>query len=134
MISNLTFSQEDYLEKGKYIWQHFVPKSGQAEFVQGELLRAIEKLRDEALRNGNGNFNEKCHEILIQYLREKLTDKEIFDNKTIQQIKKDLKRLNIENQPYTDDDIYDRISNRIVDWYLYYGEQIKHKKNSKLYC
>lgn len=81
-------TQEEYLENGKYIWKNFVPKSGQAEFVQGELLRAIEKLRDEAQRNGNGNFNEKCHGILVSYLREKLSDNELFDNKTIKMLRK----------------------------------------------
>ena len=41
-----------YFEEAKSIWQTYVPKSGQAETVQGELLRAVEKLRDEAIRNG----------------------------------------------------------------------------------
>ena len=34
----------NYFEEGKQIWKSFVPKSGQAETVQGELLRAVEKL------------------------------------------------------------------------------------------
>ncbi|WP_299333942.1 hypothetical protein [uncultured Psychroserpens sp.] len=127
-------TEKEYLEHGRYIWQHYVPKSGQSEFVQGELLRAIEKLRDEAHRNGNINFNEKCHRILISYLREKLTDEHLFDNATIKKINKDLDRLSIEDQPYTYDDIYDRIDNRIVDWYLYYGNDIKHETNTDLYC
>ena len=76
-------TSEEYLEKGKFIWQNFVPKSGQAETVQGELLRAIEKLRDEAHRNGNANFNKNCHGILVEYLREKLTDKKILDRKSV---------------------------------------------------
>jgi hypothetical protein len=41
-------TKEEYFKKAKSIWQSYVPKSGQSEFVQGELLRAIEKLRDEA--------------------------------------------------------------------------------------
>ena len=41
-------TNKDYLEKEKYIWKTFVPSSGQAEYVQGELLRAIAKLQDEA--------------------------------------------------------------------------------------
>ncbi len=127
-------TQEKYLEHGKNIWQDFVPKSGQAEFVQGELLRAIEKLRDEAHRNGNGNFNENCHGILIQYLRTKLSDKQVFEDKTIEQINRDLDRLSIEDQPYTDDDIFDEIDDRIVDWYLYYGAEIRHEKNTELNC
>ena len=37
------------------IWQDLVPEQGQSEWLQGELLRQIEKLRNEAL--GNGNIN-----------------------------------------------------------------------------
>lgn len=29
---------EEYLEIGKFIWKTYVPKSGQAETIQGELL------------------------------------------------------------------------------------------------
>lgn len=130
----MKMTEEEYLENGKYIWQNFVPKSGQAEFVQGELLRAIEKLRDEAHRNGNGNFNEKCHKILIHYLRTKLSDKQVFEEKTIKLINKDLDRLSIEEHPYTDDTIFDEICNRIVEWYLYYGGAIRHEKNTELNC
>ncbi len=127
-------TEEEYFEKAKFIWQNYVPKSGQSEFVQGELLRAIEKLRDEAHRNGNINFNEKCHGILIRFLREKLSNKKVFDKKTIEQINEDLDRLSIEEQPYTWDDIFDRICDRVVDWNIFYGNEIKHEKNSELYC
>ena len=127
-------TSEEYLEKGKFIWQNFVPKSGQAETVQGELLRAIEKLRDEAHRNGNANFNKNCHEILVEYLREKLTDKKIFDAETIEQINTDLDKIKIENQPYLEDDIFDRIDDRIVDWFMFYGDKKLHKKNPDLNC
>ena len=37
-----------YAEEAKQLWQTYVPKSGQADTVQGELIRAIEKLQDEA--------------------------------------------------------------------------------------
>ena len=127
-------THEEYLETGKYIWQNFVPKSGQAELVQGELVRAVAKLRDEAQRNGNINFNEKCHGILIAYLRTKLSDHEIFNSKTILQINTDLDRLSLEGQPYTDDELFDRLDERVVDWYMCYGDEITHKNNADLYC
>lgn len=48
----------DYLEKADELWEQYVPKSGQANTVQGELLREIEALRIEAQENNNLNFDE----------------------------------------------------------------------------
>lgn len=123
-----------YPEIAKKIWNELVPPIGQADTIQGELLRAIEKLRDEAQRNGNINFNKNCHGILIDYLRQNLVDENIFEKETTTEINADLDKLSKKNSPYTDDDIYDRITNRIVDWYLKNPKQIAHKKNDKLYC
>ncbi len=129
-----TVNNKDYFDTAKIIWQKLVPKSGQADTVQGELLRAIEKLRDEAQRNGNGNFNNNCHGILIKFLRQTLVDENVFEKATIIEINDDLDRLSKKNNPYTDDDIYDRITYRIVDWYLKNPTQIEHKKSDILYC
>lgn len=125
---------EEYQEIGQFIWKTYVPKSGQAETVQGELLRAIEKLADEAQRNGNINFNADCHGILISYLRKYLTDTTIFEKETIDIINTDLDTISKEDQPYTEDDLYDRLRYRIFDWYLKNRTPIPNIKNSKLYC
>ncbi len=45
-----------YREEAKALWKSAVPSRGQADTVQGELLRATEKLRDEAMRNGVAVF------------------------------------------------------------------------------
>jgi hypothetical protein len=127
-------TRDEYFEIGEFIWKTYVPKSGQAETVQGELLRAIEKLADEAQRNGNINFSEDCHGILISYLREYLLDERVFDKETVAQTTKDLDTISVEDEPYTDDDLYDRIRERIVDWYLKYETPIPHISNPKLYC
>ena len=37
-----------YQQEARSLWQTSVPPRGQAATVQGELLRAVEKLRDEA--------------------------------------------------------------------------------------
>jgi hypothetical protein len=55
-----------YLEEARSLWQTPVPASGHAATVQGELLRAVEKLRDEAQRNGNLNWGSG-HEVFIEY-------------------------------------------------------------------
>lgn len=48
---------QKYFDECKYIWANYVPKSGQAQNLQGELLREIEKLRCEAQDNGNMNWD-----------------------------------------------------------------------------
>lgn len=123
-----------YFNKAKFIWQNFVPNSGQANTVQGEMLRAIEKLRDEAQRNGNINFNENCHSLLIAYLRKNLTDSTVFNDILISQISSDLDRLSESNHPYLEDDIYDRINDRIVDWFDKNPNGLPHHENPDLYC
>jgi hypothetical protein len=55
-----------------WIWRNLVPKSGQADTVQGELLRAVEKLSWEAQNNGNINWDDRF-EMLIEFLRATLS-------------------------------------------------------------
>lgn len=121
-----TVNKSNYFETAKVIWQKLVPKSGQAETVQGELLRAVEKLRDEAQRNGNGNFHPRCHGMLITYLRKYLNGRE--------GVHEDLDRLSSAAQPYLADDLYDRLTDRIVDWCVQQPALVPHVKNAELYC
>ena len=120
-----------YFEEAKEIWQQFVPDSGQAETVQGELLRAVEKMRDEAIRNGNSNWDEGF-EMLLNYLNEKLLNKEAFNKDEIEETKKILKRLENYDEPYLEDDYYDVLGDRVVKYYKYYGSK-PHKNNPKLH-
>jgi hypothetical protein len=71
---------------------------------------------------------------LISYLREKLSDKKVFDDRIINQINRDLDRLGIEEQPYLEDDIFQRIRDRIVDWCIIYQKLIPHEKNVNFFC
>ena len=121
----------DYFKEAKEIWKKFVPKSGQAETVQGELLRAVEKLRDEAIRNGNGNWDEGF-EILLKYLNDKLLNADAFSKEQIEETKVILKRLENFDEPYLEDDYYDVLGDRVVDYYKYYGPQ-PHTINPNLH-
>lgn len=124
----------EYHQTAKFIWKTYVPKSGQAETVQGELLRAIEKLADEAQLNRNANFQKNCHGLLISFLRKHLADTKTFDAATIQQIKQDLNTLLIKEEPYIEEDLYDRLRDRIVEWYMLHTTPIPHAKNARLTC
>jgi hypothetical protein len=66
-----------YPQEARSLWRTSVPHSGQAATIQGELLRAVEKLRDEAQRNGNINW-DGGYETLIAYLRDNLLGSPLF--------------------------------------------------------
>lgn len=112
----------DYFEEAKSIWKEFVPKSGQAETLQGELLRAVEKLRDESHRNGNRNW-DNGFKTLSSFLQTNLCDKAIFSKERIRQIKQSLKLISKSKQPCLDDDPYDFLGERVVDFYKHYGSK-----------
>jgi hypothetical protein len=114
--------QINYLDEARRIWQEFVPKSGQSDTVQGELLRAVEKLRDEAMRNGNGNWDEGFR-ILLSYLKQHLLDATVFSPDQIERTKNVLKRLRRGNDPLLEDEPYDYLGERVVDYYRHYGSK-----------
>ncbi len=111
-----------YFKEAKAIWMQFVPKSGQAETVQGELLRAVEKLRDGAIRNGNGNWDQGF-ELLLAYLRTYLLDEAVFPTKVIAQTAAILGQLRDYENPLLKDEPYDELGDRVVEYYRHYGSQ-----------
>lgn len=97
-----------------WLWDRLVPLSGQADTLQGELLRAVEALRSEAQRNGNGNWGDRF-ERHVDFLDRQLCDETLFDAEMNAQTRRDLDRLrDSEHSPYLDDDLYDRLVDRIV--------------------
>lgn len=125
-------TQEEYRKIGKFIWHNYIPKSGQSDTVQGELLRAIEKLRDESQRNGNANW-DKGHEILATYILTILTESDDVPEEVKLQLKQDIDRILDYEAPYTEDDLFDRIEKVIFDWYLCNKEPIPREHNPNLW-
>jgi hypothetical protein len=122
---------KEYDEIGRYIWQAYVPNSGQSKMVQGELLRAIEKLRDEAMRNGNVNWDDGFV-ILAHYIVDTLSASNDISSQQKVQLKSDVDRILDYDHPYLEDDLYDRITHVIIDWYLSHKDPIPRKRNPKL--
>lgn len=106
-----------YFEEAKILYQNFVPKSGQADTVQGELIRAVEKLRDEAQRNGNGNWDQGF-KMFCKYIEDTLCKSGVFDKTSQNEIKNDVNRLRDYKNPYMEEDLYDRLTDHVVEWYL----------------
>ncbi|MCG5213802.1 hypothetical protein [Streptosporangium sp. KLBMP 9127] len=120
-----------YAEEARRIWKTYVPPRGQADTVQGELLRAVEKLRDEAYRNGNVNWDEH-HERLLAYLHEKLTGSGLFDAETSRQLIADMDLLADFEHPLVDDEPFDRVTVRVIDWCRTHPDPIPHEHDSNL--
>lgn len=126
-------SNLQYPDVAKKIWKTRVPPSGQAATVQGELLRAIEKLRDEAHRNGNINYSAS-HKLLAQFVMNTLVNSELFNQKEIAQIKREAKKLMKASAPYLEDDTYDYLTDQICVFHLKNEHPIPHQRNPEIIC
>ncbi len=103
----------DDREIAKWIWHNLVPKSGQCNTVQGELLRAVEKLSWEAQNNGNINW-DAGFERLIDYLERTLCGEAGISDELKQSIREDLTVLRDHDYPYTEDDLCNRLTAAVV--------------------
>lgn len=107
------------------IWTELVPRTGTATTVYGELLQAVEKLRDDARRNANNNNRKsnnyrKRHKRMAIFIRDTLIDSRLFDKSETDRIRNDTHRLMKSSRPYTNDDIYDHLVDQVC---IYYKEK-----------
>lgn len=139
--------QAKYFKECKFIWQNFVPKSGQADSVQGELLRQIEKLRNEACDNGNINWNEDFV-WFCDFLKKTFQEAELFDEDRMHKIECALEYIkdngnyamayadgeildedvDIIHLAYTKDDLYDYLADAVAEYYLANPNPISYDK------
>jgi hypothetical protein len=125
-------TEDEYRELGRRVWETYVPKRGQAVTVQGELLRANEKLRDESQRNGNTNWDEG-HEILAKFLLDTLTESPVVNDQAKAQLRSDIDRLLDFEHPYTEDDLFDRIERALLDWCAAHPDPVPRASNPALH-
>jgi hypothetical protein len=127
----------------KWIWGNLIPAEGQSIWVQGEVLRAIEKLRREAQANGNVNWDDRF-EMFVDYIEKVFKSEKRLDGEIIKQIEVDLDRLkdfetlnnpdfDKEKLPYVNNDLYDRLCECLVAFCKLNPELIKRELESKQY-
>lgn len=121
----------NYFEEARSLWQRYVPARGQADTVEGELIRAVEKLRDEAQRHGNLNWGTS-HVILGGYIRTQLIGSGIFTGAAASEIEHDINRLLDFERPETSDEPYDRLTDRIVEWSRAHPDPVPREPNPAL--
>ncbi|MGB3007454.1 MAG: hypothetical protein WBC06_13145 [Chitinophagaceae bacterium] len=124
--------QSIYFETSKFLWLTLVPKSGQAETKQREFIRIIEKLDREIRGNAKANWDEQFI-LLANMLRDSLIESSTFPKEITDEIRNDIDSLTRSpDELFLDDDIYNRITRRIVEWYWRHKEPIKHSENINL--
>jgi hypothetical protein len=141
-IPNLAGTDEDV---ARWIWHNLVPESGQASSLQGELLRAVEKLRWEAQSNGNINWDDQF-EMFLDFLDDHLQREPRFSSDIRASIASDLGRLrnflpvreivdesDAGKLPYVDDDLYDRLASHVVRFCRLNPRLILHHHNPEQY-
>ncbi|SES12942.1 hypothetical protein [Lachnobacterium bovis] len=143
-----------YAKECNYIMINLVPPSGQADNLQGELLREIEKIRYEAQTNGNYNWDE-CFTFFCENIKTKLCEQKIFtdeEKNLIYEITDLFKECGmyatnmlfnenlLEDYPidpekiaYVYDNLYDYIADKIGKMSNEIGEIISYEKNPNIY-
>lgn len=116
------------------LWNELVPPEGQAETLQGELIRIAGKLTDQAFRNGNMNWDDD-HERMWRFIGKTISGDPIFSrgdrleiSEKIEEIIRDQEcpNLNGEESPYY------YISEKVVDWCMAHTAPIPHSEDPTL--
>jgi hypothetical protein len=125
-------AHDDSDDVGRWVWQNLVPRSGQSDWVQGELLRCVEKLCWEAQTNGNVNW-DKGFELIVDYLEETLCGEASFTEEARRSIREDVALLRNYENPYTEQDLFDRLTGHVVAFCRQHPSLIPKPRNPDLY-
>ena len=119
--------REYYLSRFSVLAKELVPLMSQAVTIQGELLRCIDNLRDESLRNGNSNW-DRANDEEIEFLSEILLDDKSFTPEVCNQLREDLQLIQQAGQSghdypdassrayLADGAVFERVMYRVIDW------------------
>lgn len=129
-----------------------IPESGQANTLQGKMLRMAEKLRNEAMNNGNINWDDNF-EWFCDFLKSSLTECNLFNEDKCNKLRQVLDyikdngnyahkyachdisydEVDIFRLAYTGDDIYDYLEDAIAEYYLNNKQPIPYTKKEFVY-
>ncbi|MDA0185404.1 hypothetical protein OJ997_34175 [Solirubrobacter phytolaccae] len=120
-----------HLDEFRKLWAELVPEDGQAETRQGEMIRAVEKLRTESLRNGYANWDDDF-EHFVRYLREHLTAGDAFSDQQKREINRDIDAIAQSDSPPLEDEPFDRVQDWVIEWTRANPDPIPHEKLTDL--
>jgi len=123
-----------YPELAQKIWNELVAGGGKEDgtadkpgatpnSMPGELLQAIERLRDEAQRMSEGHYrtldrrHRKEHKRMAVRVREGLLGSGVFDRLEMDNIRLGTEQLMKGPKPYPGNDVYDQLVDRVCELY-----------------
>ena len=124
----------DWKKEQARLWNALVPADGQAETLQGELVRIVGKLTDQAFRNGNMNWDED-HERMWRFVGHHLDDPATFITQERALIRDKIEEIiRDKDAPDLSGDgcCYYIIAEKVVDWCVAHPTPIPHQKDEKL--
>ena len=124
----------DWKIEHQRLWADLVPKEGQADTLQGELVRIVGKLTDEAYRNGNINWDSDC-ERMWRFLAKHLDNAETFIDEErdlirnlVEEIIEDKDSPDISGEGCT----FYIVNEKVIDWCVAHPVPIPHKHDPTL--
>jgi hypothetical protein len=114
------FHKETWQETLKRLTKELVPVGGEAETLQGELVRCVGNLADEAHRNGWMNWDVGDEES-IDVLRRHLPDRAVFSDEICQHIQKSLDTVRYAGEKGADEGVFGYeelrfLAQQVVEW------------------
>ena len=116
------------------LFKSLVPAQGQAQTLQGELIRIAGKLTDQAYRNGNMNWDAD-HERLWRFVGRHVDAATNFSDKDRKLIREKIEEIIRDNRTPDlsgDGSCYYIISEKVVDWCMAHPTPIPHQKDRTL--
>lgn len=108
---------EEYDEEFSRLWESLVPAAGESATVQGEMVRAIGRLRHECVVNGNFNWDDSSYyrsltDFLELHLCSVLSSEDLADN--VEDIREAI--VAARNYTHCDAESLDYLVSVVVDW------------------
>jgi hypothetical protein len=114
-----------YPEMAQKVWDAMVPPSGPATTVQGELLRSVETMRDDAQHHAH-DFR-KSHRRMAAFVRDTLIKSGIYSEVEKKDIRSATAKLRKASHPYTNNDLYDQLVDQVCVFCSRHEEPIPYK-------
>ncbi|QDH20319.1 hypothetical protein [Saccharibacillus brassicae] len=121
-----------YAEQFRTLQETLVPDSGQAPTVQGELIRSVARLHEEAEQNGNANWDEG-YELFADFIEKTFHAQRMADPVFRERVETIINRIRQPKIAYLDYESFHELSDHAVQWCRLHPEPIPNPHDPRQY-